>query len=639
MTRLGTGGQNTTGVILASPTRRRRSPGIPTLLAPPPRGPSDPPGRSATASGSGTPPVPTGVHRLGADWRKREPRAPALATLRAAPGDLDVTTQMATTLGTLTANGLSRYRGTTVILEHVDLTVGPGDRIGIVGPNGVGKSTLLRILAGLERADSGRVTCAPPALTVGYLPQETAADAPLGETLRASLARRTGVAQAEAAFEAAAQAMAASPHDIATATAYSDALERYLALGGPDLDARTGSVCAQVGLPADRLDVAVASLSGGQQARAALAAILLANFDVFLLDEPTNDLDFTGLRRLEEFAMSSPGGMVVISHDRAFLDRAVSEVVEIDEHLHTATRFGGGWAAYLEARAVARRHAEEGHERFVADRSQLLARAHTQRQWAITGAAKAKKRPPDNDKAQRDFRINKTEKQAAKLRITEKRIERLEPVDKPWEGWQLQLVFKASRRSGDVVARLSAAVVEQGSFRLGPVSLEIGWAERVAIVGPNGAGKTTLLRALLGEIPLTAGERWLGPGVVVGQLDQGRRHFLGDGTLLSSFTRATGLLPEEARSLLAKFGLGPRHVGRRPASLSPGERTRAVLALLMATGVNCLVLDEPTNHLDLPAIEQLEEALEGYDGTLLLVTHDRALLEAVNLTRTVDLGV
>jgi ATPase subunit of ABC transporter with duplicated ATPase domains len=317
----------------------------------------------------------------------------------------------------------------------------------------------------------------------------------------------------------------------------------------------------------------------------------------------------------------------------------VSEVVEIDEHDRTSTRFGGGWAGYLDARAVARRHAEEDHQRFLTDRSELLARAQTQRQWAISGAAKAKKGPPDNDKSQRDFRINKTEKQAAKLRITEKRIERLDPVDKPWEGWQLQLVFKASRRSGDVVARLDGVVVEQGSFRLGPITLEIGWAERVAIVGRNGSGKSTLLRALLGEVPLAAGGRWLGPGVVVGQLDQGRQHFVRNGTLLGAFTNAAKVVPQEARSLLAKFGLGPGHVNRAAASLSPGERTRAVLALLMATGVNCLVLDEPTNHLDLPAIEQLEEALEGYDGTLLLVTHDRALLERVHLTRTIDLGV
>ena len=191
-------------------------------------------------------------------------------------------------------------------------------------------------------------------------------------------------------------------------------------------------------------------------------------------------------------------------------------------------------------------------------------------------------------------------------------------------------------RSGDVVARLDHAVLARGAFRLGPVDLEVGWAERVAIVGPNGSGKTTLLQALLGRLPLESGERFLGPGVVVGEMDQARAHFDSDESLLDAFVTATAMPMADARSLLAKFGLGATHVLRAASTLSPGERTRAVLARFAAQGVNCLVLDEPTNHLDLPAIEQLEQALEGYDGTLLLVTHDRALLEAVRITRAVD---
>ncbi|HZB73036.1 MAG TPA: ATP-binding cassette domain-containing protein, partial [Acidimicrobiales bacterium] len=215
--------------------------------------------------------------------------------------------------------------------------------------------------------------------------------------------------------------------------------------------------------------------------------------------------------------------------------------------------------------------------------------------------------------------------------------ERLDVVDKPWEGWELQLTIATAPRSGDVVARLSGAVVERGSFHLGPLDVEIGWAERVAVLGPNGSGKTTLLRALLGDLPLAAGEHWVGPGVVVGELDQTRRTFESDRPLLDAFVDASGLRPQESRSLLAKFGLTTEHVARSASSLSPGERTRAVLGLLMARGVNCLVLDEPTNHLDLPAIEQLEAALEGYDGTLLLVTHDRQLLDSVRLDRTIEL--
>ena len=535
---------------------------------------------------------------------------------------------------TLVATDISRAHGATPILDRVSVTVGPGTRLGVVGPNGVGKTTLLRILAGIDRPDGGRIILSPPTLTVGYLPQES--ESSPGETLWAFLARRTGVAGAEAALEGAAARLAqAAP---GADDDYAVALDRYLALGGPDLDVRAQVVCADLGLAADRLDVEVGRLSGGQAARAALAAILLTRVDVLLLDEPTNDLDFAGLDRLERFLIETAGGLVVVSHDRAFLANTVERVLELDEQRRSATEFGGGWLGYLEARAVVRRHAEEAHAGYEAESGRLAARAAVQRQWAVSGARKAKKHPPDNDKALRGFRVNRTEKQAAKVRITERAMERLEVVDKPWEGWDLHMELGMSARSGKVVARLVGAVVERGSFRLGPLDLEVSWAERIAVLGPNGSGKTTLLGALLGEVPLTEGHQEVGPGVVVGRLDQGRRRFAAGETLLRGFTDLSGLRPEPARSLLAKFGLAAGDVERTAGSLSPGERTRAGLALIMASGANCLVLDEPTNHLDLPAIEQLEQALETYDGTLLLVTHDRRLLEQVRITRTVEVG-
>ncbi|HVF14691.1 MAG TPA: ABC-F family ATP-binding cassette domain-containing protein [Acidimicrobiales bacterium] len=550
-------------------------------------------------------------------------------------------------LATLLATGLTRAHGTFVVLDGVDLTIGPRSRIGVVGPNGVGKSTLLRILAGLEPSDNGRIVAAPPDLTVGYLPQEPQARA--GETLSAYLGRRTGVAAAEAELERAATGLA--PHvdvgpppdgDLPAVRApdpedrYSAALDRYLALGGPDFESRAEAVCADLGLPTDRLAVEMAQLSGGQAARAALAAILLSRFDILLLDEPTNDLDFAGLARLERFLHESDGGLVVVSHDRAFLEATVARVLELDEHDGTATEYGGGWLGYLDAKTVARGHAEEAHERYTSQRDDLVERARIQRQWAVLGVRNVKQKATDHDKAQQGFKVNRTEKQAAKVRQTETALARLEVVEKPWEGWDLHLELAPSSRSGDIVARLAGAVVERGTFVLGPVDLEVRWAERVAITGPNGSGKTTLLRALLGQLPLAAGDRYLGPGVVVGELDQGRRRFLTDEPLVTTFAASSGLLVQASRSLLAKFGLSGEHVDRPGASLSPGERTRAVLALMMAGGANCLVLDEPTNHLDLPAIEQLEQALDGYDGTLLLVSHDRRLLEAVRTTRTVD---
>jgi ATPase subunit of ABC transporter with duplicated ATPase domains len=515
----------------------------------------------------------------------------------------------------------------------VSVAITPGTRLGVVGPNGIGKSTLLRILAGLEAPDGGSVERSPATTTVGWLPQEP--DGLPGETLAGYLARRTGVAEASAALDAATAAMGEDPASI---EAYGDALERFLALGGDDLDARTGAVLAQVGLPGDRVGVEVGHLSGGQSARAALAAILLSRHDVLLLDEPTNDLDFAGLDLLEAFVASTPSAVVTVSHDRAFLDRAVTRILELRAPHHDAVEHAGGWTDFVASRELARRQQAEGYDKFTAERDRLQQRQQTQREWAVQGVKNAKKHKTDNDKFIPHLKSQRSEKMAAKVKATEKAIERLDEVEKPWEPWLLQLELRAGTRAGDVVARLDGAVVERGSFRLGPIDLEVGWAERLAILGPNGSGKTTLLRALLGEVPLAAGTRWVGPGATIGLLDQRRSRYGGDVPLLRGFMAATGMDLPTARSLLAKFGLGADHVDRPGQALSPGERTRALLAELMALGVNCLVLDEPTNHLDLEAIEQLESALEGFDGTLLLVTHDRAFLEAVHVTRTLDLG-
>jgi ATPase subunit of ABC transporter with duplicated ATPase domains len=535
----------------------------------------------------------------------------------------------------LIARDLTKSFGPHVVLDRVSCTIGPRHRVGLIGPNGTGKSTLLKILAGLEVPDSGSVRSTPPSATVGYLPQEPERRA--GETVRAYLARRTGIAGAEHALDGASAALA----DAAAGSddAYADALDRYLSLGAADFDARLGAVCADLGIEPRLLDLDVPSLSGGQAARVSLAAIVLARFDVFLLDEPTNDLDFAALERLERFLRDElTGGAVIVSHDRAFLDRTITSVLELDEHDHTATEYAGGWQAYLDERATARRHAEEQYAEYRTQRATLVDRSQRQRQWSVQGKAKVKK-SGENDKNIREFRRNSSEHVAAKAKITDRALARLEAgaVDKPWEGWDLRMEIATAPRSGAVVSRLAGATVHRGDFTLGPIDLQVDYGERLAIIGRNGSGKTTLLDVITGRRPIDAGERRLGPGVIVGELDQARLAFAGPGSLLTRFETASGLVPTDARSLLAKFGLTAEHVARSAASLSPGERTRASLALLGARGVNCLVLDEPTNHLDLPAIEQLESALENYTGTLLLVTHDRALLGTVALTRRLEI--
>ncbi|MFC9428199.1 ABC-F family ATP-binding cassette domain-containing protein [Streptomyces sp. NPDC056987] len=535
---------------------------------------------------------------------------------------------------TLVAKDLAAGHGDRSLFSGLDLVVAPGDVIGLVGANGAGKSTLLRLLAGLDTPEDGALRLSPPTAAVGHLPQEPERRA--GETVRDFLGRRTGVTAAQTALDEATQALvdgAPGADD-----AYAAGLERWLGLGGADLDERAEETAASLGLTVG-LDQPMTSLSGGQAARASLASLLLSRYDVFLLDEPTNDLDLDGLERLEKFVSGLRAGTVVVSHDREFLVRTVTKVLELDLAQQKITLFGGGYDAYLEERERARRHAREEYEEFADKKAALETRAHTQRSWMEKGVKNARRKATDNDKIGRNLRTESTEKQAAKARQTQRMIERLDVVEEPRKEWELRMEIASADRSGAVVATLNGAEVTRGGFHFGPVTLQIDRADRVAITGANGSGKSTLLAALLGRLPLDTGHATLGSGVLVGEVDQARALFHGPGTLLDAFRPAVpDTEPAEIRTLLAKFGLKSDHLLRPATTLSPGERTRAALALLQGRGVNLLVLDEPTNHLDLPAIEQLESALDSYDGTLLLVTHDRRMLNAVRTTRRLDVA-
>jgi ATPase subunit of ABC transporter with duplicated ATPase domains len=535
---------------------------------------------------------------------------------------------------TLQATGLTAGHGARVLFSGLDLVLAPGDVVGLVGPNGAGKSTLLRMLAGEVAPEEGAVAVSPPTATVGHLPQEP--DRRPGETVAAFVARRTGVTAAQAAMDAAAEALGSGAPG--ADDAYAVALDRWLALGGADLDERTAAVTHDVGLTV-ALDAPMTALSGGQAARAGLAALLLSRYDVLVLDEPTNDLDLDGLERLERFVAGLRAPAVVVSHDREFLARTVNRIVELDLAQQQVGVYDGGYDSYLAEREVARRHAREAYDEYEDRVGGLKDRAQMQRNWMAQGVRNARRKSTDNDKIGRNKRAETSEKQAAKARQTQRMIERLEVVEEPRKEWDLRMTIAAAPRSGTVVASLSGAVVHRGAFTLGPVDARVDWADRVVVTGANGAGKTTLLGALLGRIPLDEGSGGLGPSVRVGEVDQARGLFLGPEPLVRAFRDAVARRPgdewsePDVRTLLAKFGLTAEHVLRPAASLSPGERTRAALALLQACEVNLLVLDEPTNHLDLPAIEQLEQALDAFPGTVLLVTHDRRMLADVRSTR------
>ena len=539
---------------------------------------------------------------------------------------------------TLVAQSLAGGHGHRTLFDGLDLTVAPGDVVGVVGANGAGKSTLLRLLAGIDQPLAGSVSLAPSDAFVGWLPQEHERVA--GETITGCIARRTGCAVATSDLDAAAEALgdpSSTVGGIDPADTYSTALDRWLASGAADLDERIPAVLADLGLEIDGADpdaVLMTSLSGGQAARVGLAALILSRFDIVLLDEPTNDLDLDGLERLESFVRGLRGGVVLVSHDREFLARCVTRVLELDLAQHSNRVFNGGYDSYLEERATLRRHQREKYDEFAEKKADLVARARTQREWSSQGVRNAMSKAPDNDKIRRKASTESSEKQAQKVRQMESRIARLEEVEEPRKEWQLAFTIAAAPRSSAVVSTLNSAVIRQGTFTFGPVSLQVNAGERIGITGPNGAGKSTLLRALLGRRHPDEGTASLGASVRIGEIDQARSQLTGSQPLAAAFE---ALVPEmatgEVRTLLAKFGLKADHVNRPVDELSPGERTRAGLALLQARGTNLLVLDEPTNHLDLAAIEQLEQALEAYEGTLLLVTHDRRMLATVRTDR------
>ena len=514
--------------------------------------------------------------------------------------------------------------GAQMVLDQVTFTVGPRARIGLVGPNGIGKTTLLRLIAGLELPDSGSVTRAPPSLAVGYLAQER--EPVRDETLLEFLEHRAGVAAAATELEGAATSLA---HDARAEGRYSAALERFLALGGGDFEARARSTCADLGLRL-ALDRGAGELSGGERARADLAAILLSRFDLLLLDEPTNDLDFDGLERLERFVDAYLGALVVVSHDRAFLDRTVDRIASIEPDTRVVREWAGGWSDYELARDAERTSAFDRFEQAQLRRRRLQELLSTRR-------TEARSRGDSLGKATGGADRRATHALETKVRQAERLLSRNELPPKPFEPWELDLSLKAGERLGDRVLALDGAIAVRGAFRLGPVDVDLVPGERVSVTGRNGTGKSTLLGMLLGVVRLESGERTVGRRTVIGSIGQQRDAYGGDSALLTEFGSRSGLTAVDARTLLAKFGLGADHVGRSCSTLSPGERTRAHLAELQARGVNLLVLDEPTNHLDLEAVEQLETALGSYEGTLVVVSHDRRFLERVVPTREIAL--
>ncbi|MDQ3870571.1 MAG: ATP-binding cassette domain-containing protein, partial [Chloroflexota bacterium] len=501
-----------------------------------------------------------------------------------------------------------REVGTFVILDSVTGAIAHGERVGLVGANGAGKTTLLRLAAGLDEPDAGAVH-RKRGLRLGLLAQEANLDPTFIAALTLREAVRSGASEVEALERELGSLESAGA---AAGQRYAQVRERFEALDGYRLDQRVEEALSGLGFGHDDWDRPPVQLSGGEQTRAALARLLIADPDLLLLDEPTNHLDIAALEWLEQALAKRAGALLVASHDRAFLDAVVTRIWELrDRRLEV---FRGDYSGYLvqrEARDARLRREAEAQRQAAAREEELVA-------------------------------VYRSHRKFSKMHEHEKRLARLEPATAPRAARMLRLssdglLAGGPTRAGDVVVSMSEALV---GFPPGPgggmavpvlrvARLEASRGERIGIVGPNGAGKTTLLRALAGELPLLEGSVRIGAAVQVGYLAQLRGMAFPGATVLDALLGAAPVDNGVARSYLARFLFRGDDVFKPVAELSGGERSRLELALLGITAANLLLLDEPTNHLDIPAREALETFLRESAATLLVVSHDRRLLETV----------
>ncbi len=516
----------------------------------------------------------------------------------------------------------------SAIVSDISLSLDPSRKIGLVGPNGVGKSTLLKIWAGLIKPTHGTVQLDPGEL-VSYVPQDFAVTG--HQTVIEYLKRRTGLYELEQVINTlTAEGIVLSMEQSGQLAASWDQIG---VLGAYEFEGNLDQTLDHIGLPNTIVNRRLDELSGGQQVRIGLAGVLLSRFPVQLLDEPTNNLDLQGIKLLEEYVANSPASMVIVSHDRRFLDRTVTGIAELDAHSRQLTFYGIGYSAYREARANARAAQSDRYQNYLEEVQRLKSAIVVKTAATRSGGKPAN----DSDKLgynHRTERGNTSDAGAARRLI--KQLGRLPEVEQPPKDWDLQLQLTVSQRSGDQVVRITNASVSYPDFKLGPVTLGVDYGDRIAITGPNGSGKSTLVKIITGELSPETGTMRHGENVSIGLVEQNLGLVTGDRSVIDTFRHEVALDESDARTLIAKFGLSASHVNRSTKSLSPGERSRLMLAILMARGANLLILDEPTNHLDLEAQEELEAAVLQYPGTIIVVSHDREFLERIGIHRVLQ---
>lgn len=535
------------------------------------------------------------------------------------------------------ARGVSRRHGDRTILPALDLRITHGDRLGVLGDNGAGKSTLLRILAGRDRPDAGTVGRHG---TLAYVPQLARAS-PDRRTVRELAHEALGIGDATrelADAEAALSSLTGDPeHDTAVIERHAEALDRWIAVDATTADANIDAAAERIGLPVALLDRPRSTMSSGQGARAGLLPIAARPVDAILLDEPTNHLDAAGRDLLFALLAAHRGAVVVASHDRQLLGEFADRVVELSPRGEEPEFYGGGWDAFERERTNAAKQAEDAYASALRRRAELVDAEREMRRRAEASRSNADRKANDNDKHGKEWVRMRADGAQSRARKVAGQAQRIEIPPKPWRDTPLALQLTAEEQRAPYVVALEDAVLRRGNWALGPFDLAVAAGERLLLRGANGSGKSTVLRALAGTQALADGRREQGSGAIVSVLGEVETALESSESVVAVVQALADLTPTDARSRLAAVGLGPEIVARPSNTLSPGERTRAELAVVGARRTTCLLLDEPSNHLDLRSLEALEAALDGWPGAIVLATHDDRLAGRLRPTRTVEM--
>lgn len=522
----------------------------------------------------------------------------------------------------LQAVNISKSYGPEVVLEDVSFVVNPGECAGLIGPNGSGKSTLLRIVAGVERADGGRVVLGSGA-SMAWLPQGFEADLrqTLGEAVRRGLTEHANAHEALLNIEERMTRAVGAELD-GLIEEYGRASDVFESLGGYEVEQRTNAMLQGLGLGAVPLDTPLSILSGGQRTRASLASVIASNPDVLLLDEPTNHLDIEALEWLEDYLSGYTGAALVVSHDRAFLDGAVTGVLELNGLSPGLVAYPGGYSDYKLAKE------RELERQTAAWKEQEAERRRVEMDIARTKQTALR----TETSTTHDFYRRRAKKVARKAKVRERRLQRIlsSPgrVERPRAEWTMKLDFGRTPRGGSRVLLLEGVGHEyDGRWLYRDVNLVLEHGERVALLGPNGCGKSTLLKFVAGQGTSALGSVRVGENIKVGYMPQNQAGLDWRRSALEMVRQAADLTETEARTLLHLYLFEGDEPLLPAGSLSYGQRSRLLLAILVLEGANFLVLDEPMNHLDIPSRERFEEALEAFPGTVLMAVHDRAFID------------